>query len=353
MARRASPTRTAPDAKTRICVLYGTEAMVLRLHFEALRAALEAEHGEVDTIQFEGQNAPLADVLDELRSLALLQRHKLVVVDAADRFITAHREAMHRYAQNPVDQATLVLRSERWNRGKLDRAIEEVGCIIKCDPLPPARAQSWLIERSRDQYQRTLTPRAAGLLIDRLGCGLTKLDSELAKLTAMVGADESIESEHVDQVVGRSSDEQAWAVQEAVLTSFSRAGVPSRVAEGGRGSSRQSAGGVVIEKIHELVDQSGQPDVLVAYFVADLIRKVHLGLMMKRRGCGDQQIAGRFKLWGQRRGLFLGFLNRLNEQQAGRLFDQMIRYDARAKSGRGRPVRNLECFCSALAEELK
>ena len=54
--------------------------MVLRLHFEALRGALEAEHGEVDTIQFDGQKASLADVLDELRSLALLQRHKLVVV---------------------------------------------------------------------------------------------------------------------------------------------------------------------------------------------------------------------------------------------------------------------------------
>ena len=258
---------------------------------------------------------------------------------------------MHRYAEAPVEEATLVLRSGRWNRGKLDRAIEKVGCIIKCDPLPAAGAKSWLIKRSRDEYQRTLTPGAAGLLIERLGCGLTKLDSELAKLAVMVGEGESIEPGQVDQVVGRSSDEQAWVVQEAVLMSFSRASRSS--VGGGGGSSRQSAGGLVIEKIHELVDQSGQPDVLVAYFVADLIRKVHVGLMMKRQGCGDQEIAGRFKLWGHRRGLFMGFLNQLKEGQTGRLFDQIVRYDAWAKSGRGKPVRNLECFCSALAEELR
>ena len=43
---------------------------------------------------------------------------------------------------------------------------------------------------------------------------------------------------------------------------------------------------------------------------------------------------------------------RLNEDAAGKLFDQIIDLDGRGKSGRGTPTRNLERFCAALADEI-
>jgi len=343
MAYRPSGSRKKiedlPTAETRVCVLYGPEPMRKRLCFEALQAALEAEHGRVQVVPFDAQAATLAQVLDELRSYSLLEPYKLVVVDEADQFIATHRAAMERYVANPVDHATLVLRSGRWNRGKIDQQIKKVGSIHKFDPLPDVQAKAWLVQRAKDHHQRKLDPRAAAMLVERVGSDLMRLDNELGKLAVMVAQDEPISATQIEQAVGRGSDEQAWVVQEAVLASFAT-------------NSSGVAGGVAIEKIHELVDRAGQADVLVTYFVADLIRKLYHGLMMKRQGGSEQQIADRLKLWGARRGLFMGVLGRLDERSAGHGFDQVIRCDVRAKSGLGQAVRNLECFCAAFADEV-
>ncbi len=334
-----------PIDRTRICVLYGTEPMLLRLCFDSLRSVIESVHHRFETVRFDGQTASLADIFDHLCSLSLLAPYKLIVVDAADVFVTAHRQALERYAAKPVDHATLILRSQKWHRGKLDQLIERVGCVIKCEPLPAGNAKTWLIDRAKDVYQRTLDPVAAMALVDRLGCDLMQLDGELAKLAVTVGADQRIGLSHIDHVVRRGGDEQAWAVQEAVLASL----VQWASASGGRTAAAPGGRAGVIEKIHDLVDHAGQADVLVAYFVADLVRKLLLGAMMKRQGYGAQQIAQRFKLWGPRKRLFMTVLDRIDESALSRMFDQVIRFDVRSKTGRGSPVRNLECFCGLLA----
>ena len=328
------------DATTRICVLYGAEMMLKRQHLDLLRSAMEAEHGQIETIRFDGATVELADVLDELRSYGLMQQYKIVIVDEADQFVTRHRQALERYAASPVDNATLVLRSGRWNRGKLDKAIQKVGCLVKCDTLTQPKAAQWLVLRAETEHGRKLDKATATTLVRRLGSDLMRLDAEVAKLSVLTDEGEAIDGSLIDEVVGRGSDEDAWAVQEAFLEAVSPAG--------GR-----SAGGRVIEKLHELIDLSGQPDVLVAYFVADLIRKLYLALMMRRQGLSEGDIGRALKIWPQERQmLFMSLLRRLDERNAAAMFDRIVEMDGRAKSGRGNPLRNLERFCAVLADEI-
>ena len=329
-----------PDATTRICVIYGAEAMIKRQQLDQLRDALRIEHGQIETIVFDGVSAELADVLDELRSYGLMQQYKVVIVDDADQFVTNYRQALERYAASPVDNATLVLRGGKWNKGKLDKAIEKVGCVIKCEALSQPKAAQWLVLRAKTEHSRELDQATAMTLVRRLGSDLTRLDTEVAKLAVLTGAGERIDAGLIDDVVGHGSDEAAWEVQEAFLEAACSPGAGS-------------PGGRVIEKLHELIDLSTQPEVLVAYFVADLMRKLYLALMMKRQGMPEGQIGRALKIWpAERQALFMSLLRRLNEDAAGRLFDQIIELDGRGKSGRGSPTRNLERFCAALADEI-
>src|SRR5688572_30933301 len=79
-------------------VLHGPEAFLQGELTGRLRRAIEEHAGEVETVHFDGQRAPLADVLDELRSFGLMQQHKLVAVSDADDFVKNHRDALGRYA---------------------------------------------------------------------------------------------------------------------------------------------------------------------------------------------------------------------------------------------------------------
>jgi DNA polymerase-3 subunit delta len=338
-------------------------------HLDALRKALHeslrqpgeakdhARDEEVHTTLFDGETAALADVLDELRTYSLLCPYKIVIVDRAELFVTAHRAALERYAEAPVDHATLVFRSDTWRQGRLDKLIEKAGCIIRCDPLTPPQARAWIEQRAQSEYGRKLSPQAAQLLVNRLGADLMLLDSELAKVVILAGASSSagaaggaaggaerpIEAALVEAVVGRSSDEKAWAIQSAVLACLSD----------GASSKEGTRAGALIAKVHELVELAGHDEVPVIWAVADLVRKLRVGGMLRRQGHGDFQITKTLAIWDRdQQDLFLKALGKVDPAAVARWFDRIMELDRRSRSSLGPPLRNLECFCATLADEV-
>ncbi|NBC10893.1 MAG: DNA polymerase III subunit delta [Planctomycetes bacterium] len=334
-ASRSAAKDVTLDASVRILALHGKEEMLKRQKLAELKTALIEKHGEIDTFTYDGKTATLADVFDELRGYSLMASYKLVIVDSADEFVKNHREVMERYAEQPVDHATLVLRAEAWNRGNLDKQIAKAGAIIKCDQLKPAEAGRWLVERVAAEHGTTITRGAAQLLVDRVGAKLGQLDAEAGKLALMAGPGQPIDESLVREVVGKGSDEQAWAVQEAIL-----------------GAMQRGSGGAAAEALHEIIDLSGQPEVLVTYFVADLMRKLAAAEAMRAQGYSEGDIGKALKLWGPRQQMVNSVLRKLGPGKALRLLGGVLRADRRSKSGFGEARRNLECFTVAMADNL-
>lgn len=335
MARKSAAQPPGTSAETRIAVLHGPEEMRKREALDALRAALEASHGTLEIFTYDGKTAALADVLDELRSFSLMQTYKIVIVDEADQFVTNHREPLERYAAAPVGNTTLVLRSIKWNKGNLDKLIAKVGFVEKFEPMRESDVKDWLLRRAKSHHQTTLELRAADLMVERMGTEIALMDGELGKLAILAGDGKPITAAIVEQVVGRSSEEEAWSIQEAMLDAVSGGG--------SKGS---------IEKLHELVDLSGQPDILVAYFMADMVRKLHLGLLLKRQGLNDFAISKELRIWPmERQQVFMRALKDLTPPKLAAMFDRIVELDVRAKTGRGEALRNLECFCALVGDK--
>jgi DNA polymerase-3 subunit delta len=333
MAKRSAPA-TAPvfTGEELVVVLHGKESFLQTLYMRRLRVALEKKTGgEVETLRYDGRNATLADVFDELRSFGLMQQHKLVVVDDADEFVKEHRAALERYAAEPVDCGTLLLRASKWNKGNLDKAIAKVGVLGKCEPFTHARAEKWVMDHCLAEHGVKMAPRAASLLVDHLGADLGRLDAESGKLAAATPVGESIAPEQVEQLVGHNSDEAAWEIQEALLS----------------GNADRA-----LTKLHELVDLAGQPDVLVTYFVADLVRKLHHASVMLKERQNDFTICKTLKIWGDRQKPFMTAARRLGPSRAAALLKELVLMDRRAKTGYSQGMRNLECFCVRFADNI-
>jgi DNA polymerase-3 subunit delta len=324
------------DATTRIAVLYGPELMLRKLRLDALRDALVQAHGEVERHDFDGASASLAEVFDELRGYSLMATYKLVVVESADQFVKNHRQAMERYADDPVDHATLVLRSDTWHKGKLDKAIEKHGAVLKCEALSDAEAVRWVGKRAKAEHHVAIDAAAAELLVRYLGTALMKLDAELGKLAAMAASqdkDAGITEPLVATTVTRSSEEQAWAMQEALLTTLTRGDASASLA-----------------KIAELIDRAGQPEVLVMYAASDLMRKLAVAAAMRGEGRPDGMIAKALRLWPtSRQRAFFAALDRIGPGRASGLLHDALQADAATKRGLGDARLNLERFCVRLA----
>ncbi|RMH25957.1 MAG: DNA polymerase III subunit delta [Planctomycetota bacterium] len=323
---RGGPTRLTADH--RVVVLHGKEAHLRDLHTEALKGALAERFGEFETVRFAGADAALADVLDECRSLGLMQQHRLVIVDEADRFVSADtRPALERYAQRPSDSATLLLRADTWRRGNLDKAVAEVGAVVKCEALSPADAAVWAHKRAQKRHGAEFEPAALAALIDRVGADLGRLDAEIAKLAAMVDAG-PVTADLVRQSVGLTREEEVWVIQGRVLA----------------GSAEPA-----LAAVRESLGPSKQPPALVAYALIDLARKLHTASALLRRGVPEMQVSRQAKIWGEAQRPILAAARRAQPADLASLLDDAVETDARCKTGRADPARALEALALRFA----
>ncbi len=341
MAKRSAPKSTkaaAPDGSERVAILKGHEAFLRQHYFEKLREALAKATGlEINTIRFDGESAALADVLDECRSPGLLPVHKLVVVDNADKFVReATRPALEKYAQDPDDRATLVLRAETWRPGRLDKAVEKVGKVISCEAVGPQQAAQWASARAKGFHKVQLRADAAQVLVDSVGVDLARLDAELGKLaTDAVGPIEApeITADLVRMHVRATREaEKPWPLQDEILS-----GQPSRV----------------LSYIELWMGNAPRDQAVPAMWACvDLTRVLATAARMAHSGVPDGAIAKKLNVWPAPKGAaVVRAARRLGPAGAARLHATACEADAAMK--RGAPGRRtLERLCVEIASRL-
>jgi len=323
MAKKAAATSRAPNAEDRVVVLVGKELFLRSQYTSMLREKLVEAHGEIETFKFSGETAEPAMVLDECRSFGLMASHKLVIVDEADQFVKADtRPMLERYAQNPSEQATLVLRGAKWNKGKLDDAIAQAGLILRCDDVEPAVAVRWAQARAGKAYESSIDPRAASALVERLGADLGKIDSELSKLATAAGKGNAITIELIVELVGMTREDDVWAIQEVLLC----------------GDATRT-----LKELHVILNNSGKgTHVPVSFACCDLARKLMGIAQGMEQGLNANALAKEMKLWGPSRDPIMHAARRVGAMRARKLFDECVRADVALKSSMGTPMRTLE-----------
>ncbi|MFG0327171.1 MAG: DNA polymerase III subunit delta [Phycisphaerales bacterium JB037] len=330
MARKPPDKGRPPKPTDRVVVLHGKEIFLREQYTAELRAGLEKEHGEVEVVRFAGSECSAAEVLDECRSFGLMSSYKLVVVDDAEQLVQADtRPLFERYAEQPSEQATLVLRGDTWRKGNLDKAINAVGVITACDHVSESTALRWLDRRAGHAHGATLERDAASLLVEKLGTDLARLDSELGKLATNAagrgagGGDTPIITRAaVVELVGGTREEVAWTVQSQLLTgSAERAIAQMRTVQAGNKSDMT---------------------VPLMWACVDLARKLSVAASGLEAREPPQALAKSLRLWGPAQDAVFHAARRLGPERARRLYRTTLDADAGSKSGLGTAENTLE-----------
>ncbi len=174
--------------------------------------------GDVARVDGASDDLKLADVLDDVRTLSLLGDRRVVVVDNADKFITAHRKALEKYCAAPVATGTLVFVCHSFPKGQnLYKRIAAIGCVIDCETPTRRALDPWIIRRAKDKYGKRLSVDAARRLRLNVGDAPSLLNGELAKLASFVGGRDAIEEADIEALVGQHREEKVFAIVDAVL----------------------------------------------------------------------------------------------------------------------------------------
>jgi DNA polymerase-3 subunit delta len=247
-----------------VYALHGDDAFLRReaLH-EIHRAALPAEDDEPSVARFAGDAATLADVLDELRTLPFFSMRRLVVVEGADPFVTAHRRELEAYVEQPSQSGVLILSVKSWtSTTRLAKLVEQHGLALECKGARERALSSWLTRLALARHQVQLDAAAASLLLELVGPEAGLLASEVEKLAVYVGARGKIHRDDVARMVGAGRIETVWKLTEAATT--------------GKGE-------LALNHLDGLITAGESPVGLLAAMSFSLLKVYHAGRLRRQR----------------------------------------------------------------------
>jgi DNA polymerase-3 subunit delta len=307
-----------------VYALVGTDSF---LQMQRLGELLKLLPPDVQRLDFDGDRADLADVLDELRSFAMFGSGKLVVVRNADEFISRFREQLEDYLNKPSDSGTLVLRVPTLpSNQRISKLIQKVGEVQDCNP--PKRLQPWITERAKTAHQITIDLQAADQLADLIGDDLGRLDNELAKL-ALQSTTGKITAADVSQGVAFQREQEMWRLTDELT----------------RGRPADA-----MKRWRQLVQMDSSAEFRAVTWLTIWLEKVNKAIAMRRKKVPPGVIAKELRIWpGDVVKPFFETVDALGEAGAKRAIDLLALIDKQSKSGVGNATDNVERFLLSLA----
>lgn len=163
-----------------------------------------------------GSKMTAAMVIDAANQMPMMTARRIVVVRDFDKIKEDEQELVLAYLNNPSPTTTVVFRANTLDkRRKVSAALLKACEVVTFDPLDDTRTMSW----ARD-YLKPLGCQiehgALRTLIGLTGTGLTRLANELDKLAAYSNGGGIIDSEAVQQLVGRAREHAGWELWGAI-----------------------------------------------------------------------------------------------------------------------------------------
>lgn len=252
-----------------VYALFGDDAFLRKESLtEIARAVFHGAEDELGVVTYSGDQATLADVLDEVRMLPFFSKRKVVVVESADPFVSAHRKELEAYVESPSASGVLVLSVKAWpSNTKLAKQVEKAGLSVECKGPHERVLNSWLVQLARSRCGVQLDDDAARLLVELVGTEVGLLVVEIEKLAVYVGSRAKIHRDDVARMVGSGRVEDIWSVLNAATT--------------GRGE-------LALEQLDRLL-AVGEAPIRILYAIGASLTKVHHAGQLRRARMGIEE----------------------------------------------------------------
>jgi len=276
----------------------------------------------------DADKAIIAEVFDELRTLPFFTKRKVVALRNADKFISANREALERYFENPSPTGILVMTVSGWQSNtRLAKKLTSIGTLKEVEMPKGQELTSRLIEYAQEAHSKTLDYRTAGLLIDLAGENLSRLYSEIDKLATFAANEKTITTAHVESLTGRNREFDAFEVIEACL---------------------ERKTGQVIERLRRMFEEDKTAEYTTIGAFAFHVRRMFNAKKMLMEGRSQYEIAGIVRIWDNKDSFFAQ-IKRLTLRQIGDQLCRLAQTDYAIKRGQAQPRIAIEQFVLQLA----
>ena len=160
-----------------IYVIAGEDEVLVNAECEKLlNELLEPQQRAIALFNADPLSTPIAEILDELRTIPFVAEKRFVLIKRADSFISKNRPLLEKYFDNPCPTGVLILTAGGWDsRTKLAKKLHNVGQLINVTPDKSWEMPVRLIKYAREAHDKALSRDAAEILIELNGGNAVQL----------------------------------------------------------------------------------------------------------------------------------------------------------------------------------
>lgn len=211
----------AKNAFGPIVVLHGDDRYMKQEAIKAIEPIVLGDEEDTSITRFDGKRLekelPPSTLFDELKTVSMWGDKRLVIVDEAEKFVSAFRGKLEKYLEAPSKSSLLVLDVKSWSKAtRLAKLVAKVGMDLECKELKGGPLAKWISDTAGQLHQKQISRDAALLLVEMVGTQCGQIHQELEKLSTFVGEQPRISPDDVRAVVGGWKAETTWAMTGAV-----------------------------------------------------------------------------------------------------------------------------------------
>lgn len=313
----------------RIYVIAGKdESLVGARCQELLDTLLEPEQRMTGLFSVDGDEAALAEVLDELKTTPFLTDKRVVAIRGADGFVSKNREILEKYFEKPASTGVLVLTVSSWDaRTRLSKMLPKVGELIELTPPPRWKLPEHLVQHAAGKYQVRLNRDAAEILIELIGEELPQLYNEVEKLVLFTRGEAAIRVDHVEALTGHHRIYGAFEVIDAMI--------------GGHA-------GRAVSRLRNMFEEDKSAEYTAVGAFAFHLRRMFQAKNLLEKRMSTEAIAKQLRIWGNK-DRFFAQLRQISLVQIAAFLEELAAIDHATKTGQGQAPVLIEQLVLRLA----
>jgi len=294
---------------------------------EITRSVLADADPQLSLRHFEGPDAVLADVLDELRTLPFLSPCRLVVIKEADPFISNYRQKLEKYLEKPSETGVLLLVADSFpGNTRLAKIAKQIGRVYPCELVKPRQLNDYLRDYAARTHQLTLDRNTAALLISLAGDNSGQLSAEIDKIATFLASPgrrrSKITPADIEALVGNNRHYDVFNVIDALT---------------------QSDIGRDLERLDRMLSQDRNAEYSAVGAFAWYFRRLYHARLMLDRGAPSAAVIKQLRVWSQP-DQFIRQAQRMNISRLAQALKGLMNIDFSSKTGGGSVKSGLEKF---------
>lgn len=200
-----------------VYLLHGEESYYIEQLEEAFIAAVSPEAKAFDCTILYGKDATVDQLIDAAKRYPVMADRQLVMLKEAQ--MIKKLEQIESLLENPVQTTTLVIayKGKADARKKWVKTLKKAGVVFVSNPIPSYKMTDWISSEVQKKGLR-IDMKSAAMLHEFLGADLSRIMSEIDKLSILTGDQKVITPALIERNIGVSRDYNIFELHDAFLT---------------------------------------------------------------------------------------------------------------------------------------